>query len=66
MGSGRNLIYTGDCRIVDARGETLSHGAEAMLLADLDRARVRETRTDVPVLSQRLATFRTRVASDGG
>lgn len=55
VGTGANLVYTGDSRIVDAWGETLGHaaGAETMLLADLDPARVREARETFPVLPDR-------------
>jgi predicted amidohydrolase len=55
VGTGNGLVYTGDSRIVDAWGETLGHaaGVESMLLADLDAARVKEARTNFPVLLDR-------------
>lgn len=55
VGTGNNLVYTGDSRIVDAWGETLGHaaGAETMLLAELDPERIREARATFPVLPDR-------------
>lgn len=55
VGSGGGLGYAGDSRIVDPLGETLASaaGGETLLLADLDPARVRAVRKELPFLADR-------------
>jgi predicted amidohydrolase len=55
VGSGDGLAYAGDSRIVDPMGEVLAAGAgqETLLLAELDPARVRETREALPFMRDR-------------
>jgi predicted amidohydrolase len=55
VGSGGGLDYVGDSRIVDPLGEVLleATGDEAVLLADVDPARVTEVRTKFPFLADR-------------
>lgn len=55
VGRGGELEYTGDSRIVDAWGETLTAaaGVETMLLADIHAEAVREARVAFPVLADR-------------
>ncbi|MCY4632002.1 MAG: carbon-nitrogen family hydrolase [bacterium] len=56
VGSGGGLDYAGDSRIVDPMGEILAGGAdvEATLIAEVDRARVTQTRERFPFLQDRL------------
>lgn len=56
VGSGGSLRYRGDSRIVDPLGEVVAAAAdqETMLLAEVDPARVAETRTALPFLRDRL------------
>jgi predicted amidohydrolase len=55
VGDGGGLEYAGDSRILDPMGEVLAAaaGGETMLLADLDPARVRQVRKDLPFLPDR-------------
>ncbi len=55
VGSGGGLEYAGDSRIVDPWGEEVvtAAGIETLLLADVDRERVREARERFPVLRDR-------------
>lgn len=55
VGSGGNLRYTGDSRVIDPRGEILAAAAEqeTLLIADLDAEVVRETRRTLPFLRDR-------------
>ena len=55
VGSGDGHSYAGDSRIVDPMGEVLAAGAgqETLLLAELDPARVRETREALPFMRDR-------------
>jgi len=55
VGSGGGLDYVGDSQIVDPLGEVLveATGEEAVLVADVDRARVREVREKFPFLADR-------------
>ena len=55
VGSGGGLDYAGDSAIVDPMGQVLAAaaGGETMLLADLDPARVKQVRKDLPFLSDR-------------
>jgi predicted amidohydrolase len=52
---GNSLHYTGDSRIIDPMGEVLAAGSsgETLLLADVDVARVRETRERFPFIPDR-------------
>ncbi len=56
VGEGGGLDYTGDSRILDPTGEVLASAAagESLLLAELDPARVRQVRKDLPFLPDRL------------
>ena len=55
VGHGGKLEYAGDSRIVDPMGEVLAGGArsEALLVADVDPARVAEVRATFPFLQDR-------------
>ena len=55
VGRGGGLDYAGDSLIVDPLGEVLAEatGAEAVLVADVDPARVTEVRTKFPFLADR-------------
>jgi predicted amidohydrolase len=55
VGEGDGIRYAGDSRVVDPWGEVLASaaGEETMLIADLDPAKVRETRQAFPVLADR-------------
>ena len=55
VGTGNDLAYLGDSRIIDPWGEILSGaaGQEALLLADLDAGRVREARERFPLFQDR-------------
>jgi len=55
VGSGGGLDYSGDSMIIDPAGETLASAAqsEAVLLVDIDAARVAETRARFPFLPDR-------------
>jgi predicted amidohydrolase len=55
VGRGGKLDYAGDSRIVDPMGEVLAGGArsEALLVADIDPARVAEVRATFPFLQDR-------------
>jgi omega-amidase len=55
VGSGGDLLYAGDSRIVDPWGEVLAaaSGRETLLLAEVDPARVRDARESFPVLRDR-------------
>jgi predicted amidohydrolase len=55
VGEGGGLEYAGDSRIVDPMGEVLAAaaGGETMLLADVDAARVKQVRKELPFLSDR-------------
>jgi predicted amidohydrolase len=55
VGSGGTLDYAGDSAIVDPLGEALATGAgtEALLVADVDAARVAEVRATLPFLADR-------------
>jgi predicted amidohydrolase len=55
VGSGGGLDYAGDSAVIDPLGEVLATaaGGETMLLADLDLARVRKVRKDLPFLNDR-------------
>jgi predicted amidohydrolase len=55
VGTGGGLDYVGDSRIVDPLGEVLAEatGEEAVLIADVDPARVTEVRTKFPFLADR-------------
>jgi len=55
VGSGGELDYAGDSRIVDPWGEVLAAGAggETLLLAEVSPERVREARETFPVLGDR-------------
>jgi predicted amidohydrolase len=55
VGSGGGLDYAGDSTVIDPLGEVLATaaGGETMLLADLDLARVRKVRKDLPFLNDR-------------
>ena len=56
VGTGGGLDYAGDSAIVDPMGELLAAGAEveATLIAEVDPARVAETRQRFPFLQDRL------------
>ena len=56
VGAGGGLDYAGDSRIVDPTGEILAGGAEveATLIAEVDPARVTQTRERFPFLQDRL------------
>lgn len=55
VGEGGGLRYSGDSRIVDPLGEVLASAAgdETLLLAEIDPARVAETRRKLPFLQDR-------------
>jgi predicted amidohydrolase len=55
VGSGGNLDYAGDSRIIDPLGQELAAAAEepTMLLADIDPARVAEVRERFPFIQDR-------------
>ena len=55
VGEANGLTYTGDSRIVDPWGEILAAaaGAETLLLAEVDPARVRQARETFPILRDR-------------
>lgn len=55
VGSGGGLDYSGDSMIIDPAGETLASAAhsQAVLLVDVDAARVTETRARFPFLPDR-------------
>jgi len=55
VGSGDGLDYAGDSMIVDPMGEVLASaaGGEAVLVADVDPAVVRQVRTSLPFLADR-------------
>ena len=55
VGTGGELSYTGDSRIVDPWGEVLASAAKAptMLIADVDPAVVKDARETFPVLPDR-------------
>jgi predicted amidohydrolase len=55
VGNGGGLDYVGDSRIVDPLGEVLAEatGGEAVLIADVDPARVIEVRKKFPFLADR-------------
>jgi len=55
VGEGDGLAYAGDSRILDPLGETLASaaGGESMLLAEVDAARVKQVRKDLPFLADR-------------
>lgn len=57
VGHGGELEYSGDSRIIDAWGETVSSaaGIETMLVADVDADAVRAARASFPVLADRRA-----------
>jgi len=56
VGEGDGLAYAGDSRIVDPLGETLAAaaGGESIVLADIDPARVKQVRKDLPFLADRM------------
>lgn len=55
VGQGNKLVYAGDSRIVDPRGEILAAaaGKETMLLAEVDPAEVAAVRREFPFLQDR-------------
>jgi predicted amidohydrolase len=55
VGSGGGNDYAGDSAIVDPLGEVLASGAgtEALLVAEVDAARVAQVRADLPFLADR-------------
>ncbi len=55
VGEGGNLVYAGDSRIIDPLGEILAAGArtEAILIAEIDAAKVAQTRAKFPFLQDR-------------
>ena len=55
VGSGGELDYIGDSRIVDPAGEVLASaaGGETMLLAEIEPARVERVRKELPFLPDR-------------
>jgi len=55
VGSGGGNDYSGDSAIVDPLGEVLASGAgtEALLVAEVDAARVAQVRADLPFLADR-------------
>jgi predicted amidohydrolase len=55
VGRGGKLTYAGDSAIVDPMGETLASGAgtEALLVAEVDPARVAAVRAEFPFLADR-------------
>ena len=55
VGTGDDLVYAGDSRIVDPWGEELAGaaGQETLLLANVDPARVAEARQAFPVMRDR-------------
>jgi predicted amidohydrolase len=55
VGRGGSLAYAGDSRIIDPMGEVLAGGAqvEALLVADVDPARVADVRQTFPFLQDR-------------
>jgi predicted amidohydrolase len=55
VGQGGKLRYAGDSAIVDPMGETLASGAatEALLVAEVDPARVAEVRAEFPFIADR-------------
>jgi predicted amidohydrolase len=55
VGDGGKLHYTGDSRIIDPMGQVLAAGSagETLLLADIDPAKVRETRERFPFMPDR-------------
>lgn len=56
VGTGDGLDYAGDSTVIDPLGEELAAaaGGETMLLADLDAARVKQVRKDLPFLQDRI------------
>ncbi|MPZ72392.1 MAG: carbon-nitrogen family hydrolase [Nitriliruptorales bacterium] len=55
VGDGGKLHYTGDSRIIDPMGDVLAaaSGGETLLLADVEPARVRQTRERFPFMPDR-------------
>ncbi len=55
VGRGGSLDYLGDSCIIDPLGETLAAASrvETILVADLDRAKVADTRTSYPFMADR-------------
>ncbi len=55
VGEGGGLRYRGDSRIIDPMGEVLAAAAEqeTLLIADVDAAKVRQTREKLPFLRDR-------------
>ena len=55
VGQGGKLRYRGDSRIIDPMGEVLAAAAEqeTLLIADVDAAKVEETRKTLPFLQDR-------------
>ncbi len=55
VGEGGSLRYRGDSRIIDPMGEVLAAAAEqeTLLIADVDPAKVRQTRQKLPFLLDR-------------
>ncbi|HET9559032.1 MAG TPA: carbon-nitrogen family hydrolase [Actinomycetota bacterium] len=55
VGRGGKLTYAGDSAIIDPMGETLASGAgtEALLVAEVDPARVAAVRAEFPFLADR-------------
>jgi predicted amidohydrolase len=55
VGRGGKLDYAGDSMIVDPMGEVLASaaGGEALLVAEVDPARVAEVRAEFPFLADR-------------
>src|SRR4030095_11263067 len=55
VGQGGKLRYAGDSAIVDPMGETLASGAatEALLVAEVDPARVAEVPAEFPFIADR-------------
>lgn len=55
IGSGGGLDYTGDSRIVDPMGETITapSGQAAVITANIDEQQVRDVRTQFPFMNDR-------------
>jgi predicted amidohydrolase len=55
VGQGGKLAYAGDSAIIDPLGDVLAAGSrtEALLVADVDPARVTAVRAEFPFLADR-------------
>jgi predicted amidohydrolase len=59
VGTGKNLVYSGDSAIIDPLGETIAEcpPGEAVQTAEIDRATVSHTRSALPFLRDRRKPF---------